>query len=234
MEGVAAGTKPERNGHTANSQGGILTLKKQERAFVVNATTILPSISPGKIEPVSTDFLPTDPYADSDRSFEIVKGKLVEKKLGLIENLFASLLNVKMGSFCLQQQLGWVVMETSFAIPGNGNVRIPDVAFVSYQKWAANRPVPRVNEWVVVPDLLIEVISPSDKAFDVLEKVQEYFVGGVRQVWQVYSNVEQVLIFDSPSSIRILNRADELIGDPVVPGFRMRLEDLFSLAEPKS
>ncbi len=60
-----------------------------------------------------------------------------------------------------------------------------------------------------------------------LGKVQEYFTGGVRQIWQVYSNVEQVLIFDSPSSARILSRADELNGDPLVPGFRMLLDELF-------
>jgi Uma2 family endonuclease len=60
-----------------------------------------------------------------------------------------------------------------------------------------------------------------------MEKVREYFTGGVRQVWHVYSNVEQVLIFDSPRSVRILSRTDELIGDPVVPGFRMQLADLF-------
>jgi Uma2 family endonuclease len=88
-----------------------------------------------------------------------------------------------------------------------------------------------VNAWAVAPDLVVEVISPNDKAFDVIEKLREYFAGGVRQVWQVYSNTEQVMIFDSPRSARILSRGDELIGDPVVPGFRVKLADLFPLTE---
>jgi Uma2 family endonuclease len=200
----------------------------------MNSTTLPTTTSSGNLRVISSPTHPDDPYAESERSFEIVKGKLVEKHMGLIENLIASILHLKLGLFCQENQLGRAVMETPFAIPESGNDRKPDVAFVSYQTWAANRQIPRVNAWVVIPDLIVEVISPTDKAFDVIDKVREYFAGGVRQVWHVYSNVEQVLIFDSPSSVRIMNRSDELIGDPVVPGFRMQLVDLFSLAEPNA
>jgi Uma2 family endonuclease len=199
----------------------------------MSSTTLPATISSGNPRVISSPTHPDDPYAESERSFEIVKGKLVEKHMGLIESLIASLLQARLGLFCRDHRLGRV-MKTPFAIPGSGNDRKPDVAYVSYQTWAANRQIPRVNAWVVVPDLAVEVISPTDKAFDVIDKVREYFAGGVRQVWHVYSNVEQVLIFDSPSSVRILNRSDELIGDPVVPGFRMQLVDLFSLAEPNA
>lgn len=78
----------------------------------------------------------------------------------------------------------------------------------------------------------MEIISPTDKAFDVIEKVQEYFKGGVRQVWHVYSHTEQVFVFDSPASVRVLARADELTAEPVVPGLRMPMAELFPLAEP--
>lgn len=196
----------------------------------MNPTTLpsAGSVNPRPM-PVPTQYV--DPYADSEGRFEVVKGKRVEKHMGLIENLIASLLHGRLEPFCRERQLGRAVMETAFAIPGSGNERKPDIAFVSYQTWAANRPIPRVNAWAVIPDLTVEVISPTDKAFDVIAKVCEYFAGGVRQVWQVYSNVEQVLIFDSPCSVRILNRNEELVADPVIPGFRMILADLFPLAE---
>ena len=44
---------------------------------------------------------------------------------------------------------------------------------------------------------------------------------GVQLVWVVYPSVEQVHVYSSPTSVRILTRADELSGDPVVPGFRL-------------
>lgn len=172
-----------------------------------------------------------DPYADGDGRFEVVKGVRVEKPMGLIENLITSVLQGRLEPFSRQNQLGHACVETSFRIPESGNDRKPDVAFVSFQRWAADRPIPRVNAWPIAPDLAVEVISPTDKAFDVMEKVREYFAGGVREVWHIYSNVELVLVFTSPTTVRILTKADELTGDPIVPGFRMALADLFPLAE---
>ncbi len=151
--------------------------------------------------------------------------------MGVVQNLIASFLGMQIAHFCNEKRLGRLVVESPFAIPGSGNVRIPDVAFVSFQTWPVDRPIPIANAWAIVPDLAVEVISPSDKAFDVLEKVQEYFAGGVRQVWQVYSSIGQVWIFDSPKSIRILSRNDELTGDPLLPGFRVVLADLFPITE---
>lgn len=193
-------------------------------------TTQISELAPptARLAPIPTD----DPYADTDRMFEIVNGQVVEKPMGLIENLIASILYGRLLQHCREHRLGRVVSETPFAIPGSSNNRRPDVAFVSFQTWPANRVIPRVNAWPIAPGLAVEVISPNDKAFEVIEKLNEYFSGGVRQVWQVYSNVEQVWIYDSPTAVRILTRADELRGDPVVPGFRMPMVDVFQLAEP--
>jgi len=196
-------------------------------------TTILPAtVSAGNLTIATSLTQAGDPYADSEGSFEIVKGKRVEKQIGLIENLIASILHGRLDPFCRDNQLGIAVIETMFKIPVSGNDRKPDVAFVSYQMWPAQRPIPRVNAWAIAPELIIEVISPNDKAFEVMEKTREYFTGGVRQIWQIYSNIEQVFIFDSPQSVRILSRTDELNGEPVVPGFRMLVADLFPPMEP--
>lgn len=176
----------------------------------------------------------SDLYADGDSSFEVVKGKRVEKPMGLIENLIASLLQGRLEPYCRENNLGRSVTETLFSIPSNGNDRKPDVAFVSFHRWPADRPVPRVNAWPIAPDLAVEVISPNDKAFDVMEKVQEYFAGGVRQVWHIYSHIQQVFIFDSPTTVRVLTLADELSAEPVVPGFRMPMAELFPLMESQT
>jgi Uma2 family endonuclease len=162
----------------------------------------------------------------------VVKGVRVEKPMGLVENLIANILLGRLGPFCRDNRLGLAVMEVLFEIPGSGNDRKPDVAFVSFGRWAADRPVPRVNAWPVAPDLAVEVISPTDKAFDVIEKVQEYFAGGVRQVWHIYSHIEQVFVFTSPAQVRILTRADELTGDPVILGFKMPMAELFPAVAP--
>ena len=170
--------------------------------------------------------------ASDDVLYEVVKGVRVEKPVWLVESVIASILIGRLGPFCRDNRVGYAFVKSLFEIPNSGNDRRPDVAFVSFARWPADRPLPRVNAWPVAPDLAVEVISPTDKAFDVIEKVQEYFAGGGRQVWHVYSHTQQVFIFDSPMAVRVLTRADELTAEPVVPGFRMAAADLFPLAEP--
>lgn len=152
--------------------------------------------------------------------------------MGLIERIIASVLHARLAPHCQQTGCGRAFVETTFAAPGRENDRIPDVAFVSTAARPIGRPFPRVNAWPIAPDLAVEVISPGDKMFDVFDKLEEYFVGGVKQVWHVPSVTEEVFCYSSPAQVRILTAADELTGDPVVPGFRVPVADPFPPAEP--
>ena len=129
------------------------------------STSTLPTVvSTGNVQVAPSNGNYDDLYADDERLFEIVKGKRVEKQMSLIENLIAAVLFGRLAPFCRENKLGLAVIETMISIPGSGNDRKPDVAFVSYNTWAADRPIPRVNAWPVAPDLIVEVISPNDKA----------------------------------------------------------------------
>jgi len=55
-----------------------------------------------------------------------------------------------------------------------------------YQRWPKDRPLPHTDPWLVVPELAIEVISKSNPAEEMLDKIQEYFDAGVQLVWVVY------------------------------------------------
>ena len=109
--------------------------------------------------------------------------------------------------------------------------RRPEVAFVSYECWPRQRPVPHAEAWEVVPNLVVEVISPTDKGKDILDKVAEYFRIGVECVWVIFISQTQVYMYESPTQVRILTRADELYGEPVLPHFRLPLTALFEEIE---
>ena len=177
----------------------------------------------------------TDPYDNPppDTLFEVVNGVRVEKAMSAFEQYIAGILHERLAVFCRENDTGRAFVETKFHIPGSGNDRQPDAGFLSYDRWPKARGIPRVNAWPVAPDLVVEVISPTDRAFDVLAKRDEYFAGGVRAVWHVWSNVEEVHCWDSPSSVRILKLPGDLTGGPVLPGFRMSLVYLFPTAEPE-
>ena len=105
--------------------------------------------------------------------------------------------------------------------------RRPDVAFVSHSKWPANRRAPKVSVWDLVPDLAIEVVSPSNSAVDVQGKIHEYFDAGVSKVWVVYPEQKNIYIYASPTKIQVLQLGDELDGGDLLPGFKLPLSALF-------
>jgi Uma2 family endonuclease len=131
---------------------------------------------------------------------------------------------------------GQVVFETLFRIPlANDASRQcrPDIAFVSADRWPIDRPASlRENAWDVIPDLAVEVVSPTDIADDLLGKVKEYFQAGVRLVWVVYPIQRCIHVYDAWNRIRVVTGADELDGGEVLPGFRRSLDRLFGPVAP--
>jgi Uma2 family endonuclease len=103
---------------------------------------------------------------------------------------------------------GQVVVETLFRSPvakDASRKRRLDLAFVSSERWPIDRPASlREDAWDVVPDIAVEVVSPSDIAEDLLGKVKEYFHAGVRLVWVVYPSQRCIHIYDAWNRIRVV------------------------------
>jgi Uma2 family endonuclease len=174
-----------------------------------------------------------------DKLYEVVDGERIEKPpMSVYSVLVASQLIRKLGRFADDQESGETVSEMLFRLPLKEDAyrnRRPDVAYVSFDRWPSDRPKAiRDNAWEVVPDLAVEVISPSDFAEASLHKLLEYFQAGVRLVWVVYPEERQVYIYDSPTQVRILTKDDTLDGGTVLPGFQLRLDRLFDPIAPPS
>ena len=170
-----------------------------------------------------------DSTVDGTEHFEIINGMRVESPpMGAYQSVLASYLLEIVGPFARTNNLGRVVSETLFQLDRQGQLqRRPDVSFVSYQRWPKNRPIPETNAWDVVPELAIEVNSPSNTANEILQKIQDYFHSGVHCVWVVYPVAEQVYVYSSPARIVILTKKDQLDGAALLPGFQFPVAGLF-------
>src|ERR1700722_6147254 len=105
------------------------------------------------------------PLHFSDSLYEGIDGQRVElPPMGIRECLIANALGMELALLAPTHQLGWAVGEMVFRLPHLARQRRPDVAFVSYQSWPRTRPVPQGAAWSVVPELAIEVVSPSNTA----------------------------------------------------------------------
>jgi Uma2 family endonuclease len=170
---------------------------------------------------------------DDDGLYEIVDDRRVEKApMGAYAGKIASVLLIKLGQVAEARNLGHAVVEVLFRIRSNPNLqRRPDLAFVSFDRWPRGKRTPLDNAWEVVPDLAVEVVSPTNLAEEIPTKIREYFEAGVRRAWVIYLHESLVYEYDSPRSIRVLGREDLLEGGAILPGFQLALADLFEEPE---
>jgi Uma2 family endonuclease len=169
-----------------------------------------------------------DTVRDEEPLYEIVNGERVElPPMSVYASLIAKRLLLPVERVATEHSLGTAVIETLFVLDDTADLRRrPDVAFVSAARWPLDREIPEVGDWVVVPDLTIEVTSPNDLFPEVLGKVHEYFDHRVRLVWVVVPEERQVYVYRSPTDVTILG-IEQTLECELLPGFRLRLAELF-------
>ena len=171
--------------------------------------------------------IPQTPAAGLDGFYEVVDGRAVEKpSMGAYEYELASVLRNILSRFTRSR--GRVLTHMLFDLrPAVDRQRRPDVSFVSAASCPLSRRAPKTAAWAIVPELAIEIVSPTNPATEVIGKIQEYFTAGVKLVWVIYPDQEQVYAYESPTRIEVLARGDALDGGAILPGFRLSVIDLF-------
>jgi len=159
---------------------------------------------------------------DDKRLCELIDGVLVEKAMGFRESFLAAALVRFLGNFIEASNPGIVTSADGFVRLFVGQVRIPDVAFISWDRLPGRRipdePIPDV-----VPDLVVEVLSRSNTRGEMERKRQDYFTAGTRLMWIAQPKNRTVRVYTSADDFRELVEADTLDGGDVLPGFSLPL-----------
>ena len=173
-----------------------------------------------------------DPTApEPEFLFEVVDGVIVRKTVGAEEIRLAHILYDFLSPAVRASEAGACFIEMGFSLSARGPGRKPDLSVLSYRRWPRNRRIPPGDFLPAVPELAVEVVSPHETLRSARRKVGDYFRAGAEAVWLVLPDVAEIHIYSSPTAVRIVTRPDVLTGDPVVPGFRIALADLFPPAE---
>lgn len=162
-----------------------------------------------------------------DRLCELKDGVLVEKVMGYGESILAVFVARMLGNFVSARNLGHVTGEQGMVRLFPGLIRIPDVAFASWERFPERR---WAGEAIpdVVPDLAVEVLSDSNTAAEMKMKLGEYFSAGVRQVWLVEIGSRTVTVFEAVDKFVTLHENASLNGGNILPGFTLSLTELFA------
>jgi Uma2 family endonuclease len=167
--------------------------------------------------------------ADADR-YELVDGELLETvPMDLMASIVATEIGRVLGNHVRQHKLGWTFnSDVGLDIFDEENFRKSDGGFISVERLA----VPSEGALTVAPDLVIEVVSPSDTMNAVRRKVALYLSAGVRVVWLVEPAVRMITVYEPDARPISLIAGDKLVGGAILPGFEVAIEDLFPVPVP--
>jgi Uma2 family endonuclease len=103
-------------------------------------------------------------------------------------------------------------------------VRAPDVMFISHGRLAGCKEEGYLD---VTPEIVVEVLSPTDRKDQVAKKIEEYFSANVLRVWVLDSKRRQILVHRSKADVQQLGIGDTLTDEELLPGFRLSISELF-------
>jgi len=162
------------------------------------------------------------------KSFELVKGELREMPPGGEEHGYRGMrLPGHLVAYVYAHSLGEVSLaETGVLLErGPDSLRAPDMGFIARDR-LPDEPSPNWSE--IVPDLVIEVVSPNDTWSEVTDKVQQWLAAGVRVAWVVDNRARTVTICQAAQPWVTLTETETLDGGDVVPGFVLPVAQIFA------
>jgi Uma2 family endonuclease len=165
---------------------------------------------------------------DDGQRYELIAGALLAMPpTGEEHGGIGTTVIISLGTYVRANHLGIVLNgETGYLLSSNPDtVRAADVSFVRQERVATEGWLRGYRRGA--PDLVVEIISPSDRYADVEEKVVEWFDGGAQMVVVINPRRRSVTIYRSPIEARVLTIGDVLDGQNVVPGWRMPVAEIF-------
>ncbi len=160
---------------------------------------------------------------NAEKRLEFIGGEIVE----VVTNSYVSIITARIiGEFVIylkKNNLGYVT-ATDGGYMVFGDRYIPDVAFIS----KAKQPDMPHETWIAhAPDLAVEVISPTDEAQNIAEKVANYLAAGTL-LWVIYPEKKEAKVFKPGKPVKTIPADGTLDGEEVLPGFKLALKDIFA------
>ncbi len=154
---------------------------------------------------------------------ELYDGRVVFKMASPLHAEIQSNIIIQLGNYLEQRPIGALWTDAHFKLwpEREDRARVPDVSFVVTERL----PQDMLHYPAMAPDLAVEILSPTDNFFAVMDKVDEYLQQGSKIVWLVIPQKEEVLVCtaEGKHSVRDILTAPELL-----PGLQISLKKVFA------
>lgn len=165
---------------------------------------------------------------DDDHRYELVEGRVIKMSPpGARHGVLSIRMGILVGSFVETHSLGVVMGEAGFKLASNPDtVRGPDLSFVRRERIPASG-IPE-GYWPGAPDLVVEIVSPSNRPAEIRATVAKYLELGTRLVWVLDSKKKHVVQHRPGAVARTFAIGDALDGGDVISGFQCEIAAIFA------
>ena len=155
---------------------------------------------------------------------ELVDGELVDVSGNMpAHNSLKDLLVELLSPHVRERRLGKIISEQEFQFGDNAHG--PDVSLIASDKLPL---IQRRRVQLFVPDLAIEIVSDNDSFISLMKKADRYRKCGTREVWILSQETREAFV--KAGERRALLSDEDFFESPLIPGFRIRLGELFDRA----
>lgn len=162
---------------------------------------------------------------------EIIAGEWAEENemAGRLHNLITKRVVKKLDDFVEANHLGEVYGDNlTYILQGTRqNIitqRVPDISFVREERVDHDNDGPLL----IAPDIAIEVLSPTEREGETAGKIADYLRFGSQQVWVIDPEERSLAVHFPTGRVRVYQGEDVLPGGELLPGFELRIADLFA------
>lgn len=174
---------------------------------------------PAEISPAEFEQLP-----DAHR-FDYVAGRLEERSVSQWSSEIAAEINRRIGNYAVESKRGRHLQPDSGLriFPDPSDVLFPDGGFISNERRGS---IGLRGYLTAPPELLLEVTSPNDRLWRVMQKVQTFLRAGVDVVWVAVPETRTITVYRRDGTIRLLSADETLTEEEILPGFSAPVAEL--------
>lgn len=158
---------------------------------------------------------------NKNRLFELIDGEILEKVASFTPSKIAMRIGRFFGNFT--DDIGYVTGADGTYVLSETHSFMPDVGYIS----KASLPQEPEREVYGAPDLAVEVKSPTDSKRELRLKAEDYLRFGAKMVWLVFPEERRVEVYELDQDVLELGIDDTLDGGDVLPGFSLRVSEIF-------
>jgi Uma2 family endonuclease len=162
---------------------------------------------------------------EEDKRYELDEGELIEMTRPAFDhNEALKNLQFELEAFLRKTRLGVMLISENLYALAPATRRAPDVAVIlgdRRKELRGSKVIP------VIPEIVAEVLSPSETPRMIHRKLKQYFEAGVKEVWLVDPEAQEVEVWTGPSLPHGLS-GSAVLESALLPGFALRLEELFA------